>query len=128
MNGGKCSPCFCVGALNILLSHTAWHITLISSCTDASAPKQTHTQPERKTTQLKYIQTFTDFTVYVCWTHADIPFLTPKRKGMLLFFKARLSSSGLQNKQNYIKLLLCVYLFLSCKQKMHMKLPLYNLL
>lgn len=54
MNGGKGSLCCCcVGGLNMLLSHTAWHIALISSCTDASGPKQTHTQPERKTAELK---------------------------------------------------------------------------
>ncbi len=59
MNGGKGSLCCCCvggflepGGLNMLLSHTAWHITLISSRTDASGPKQTHTAPERTTAEL----------------------------------------------------------------------------
>lgn len=63
MNGGKGSLCCCcvggpleAGVLNMLLSHRAWHITLISSCTDASGPKHTHMQPERKTNELKNIQ------------------------------------------------------------------------
>lgn len=29
----------------------------------------------------------------------DIPLRNPNRKGMLLFFRAKLSSSGLQNKE-----------------------------
>lgn len=43
----------------------------------------------------------------------DIPFFTPNRKGLLFCFKAKLSSSGLQNKKkkhirNYVDLLLCL--------------------
>lgn len=68
----------------MLLSHTAWHIALISSCTDASGPRQTHTQPERNTAELNKT-----FKVYymalkhtaVLWRKMEeyIPFLTPKR-------------------------------------------------
>lgn len=67
-NGGKGSLCCCcvggsleVGGLNMLLSHTAWHIALISSRTDASGPKQTHTHPERTTAELK------KHSKYVIW-------------------------------------------------------------
>lgn len=94
MKGGKGLLCC---SLNMLLSHTAWHNARISSWTDASGPKQTHTHPERKTAELmKNIQ--------VCYTvrkHTtdDIPLRNPSRKGMLLFFRAKLSSSGLQNKE-----------------------------
>lgn len=62
MEGGKGSLC-CFGAapvaslefdeLSMLLSTTAWHIALISSLAEASGPKQTHTQPARKTGGLK---------------------------------------------------------------------------
>lgn len=51
MNGGKGSLCCCAGGsleVNMLLSHTAWHITLISSSIDASGPKQTHTHPKEE--------------------------------------------------------------------------------
>lgn len=67
MNGGKCLLwLFCIrGSLEAfvfgaagfsqLLTHKAWHIALISSRTDASRPKQTHTQPDRVTAQVQKI-------------------------------------------------------------------------
>lgn len=40
----------------------------------------------------------------------DIPFFTPNRKGLLFCFKAKLSSSGLQNKKkNILETMLTFY-------------------
>lgn len=53
MNAGKGSLCSLdVWGLSMLLSHTAWHITLISSWTEASGPKQTHTHPKEEQRQV----------------------------------------------------------------------------
>lgn len=124
MSGGKSSLCCCdvgcslkVGGLNMLLSHTAWHIALISSCTDASGPKQTHTQPEINTAELK------THTVYVIWLLNTLLFCGGRWKttchfvlpiGKACCFPSKPNSVPLGYKiiskiiLNCVKLLLCV--------------------
>lgn len=84
---------------NMRRSHSAWHITLISSWTEASGPRQTHTAPVEedrfnfRTTECRYSH-YSSVEVDI----KGVPFFTPNRKGLLLNFRADLSSSELQNK------------------------------
>lgn len=88
--------------VSLLLSHTAWHAALISSGTDASGPRQTDTQPERREEGVNYRYTSSSNKhLHVCGRDGGLPFLIPKRKGMLFSFRASFSSSGLQKKHNY---------------------------
>lgn len=69
--GGKSSRCSAdAPELSLLRSHSAWHITLISSSIEASGPRQTHTQPAEIFSVDAHSTSTQDFSVEVeKWWH-----------------------------------------------------------
>ena len=112
-------------AFNTVLRHTAWQAASISSWTDVSLAKHTHTQPcGKKRSQLFYTQitlnlciphnvvkekksgdTKTEVAticISICSTEVEhTPRLMPMRKGLWLFFKAIFRSWGLHGEKRY---------------------------
>lgn len=119
----KCSPLVFASCLSTppreeslcstLRRHKAWHAAIISSCTDASLPRQTQTVAGKKNTSHKSVifawvtvkhkltNTILDHVIMstsTCIAELGsffVPFLIPMRYGLLLFFNASCSSPGL---------------------------------